>query len=263
MLSRDAAREVDRLARERYGIPSICLMENAARALAEVVLDELRDDPAPGVLLFCGPGNNGGDGFAAARHLHNAGVRVCVIGGAGMGSTTPDARCNLETARRMGLSIVVAAPDRVPSALAEGTTNAGQVRLVVDALFGTGLTSPIDGLHAELVDAINVLHATGVRVIAADVPSGLDAQDGRVLSGTAPGARVRCVGADVTVTFAGLKPGLCELEAQEFVGDVVVVDIGVPLELLEELGTRLESRRLDAAPRRKSASTSRARRKGR
>jgi NAD(P)H-hydrate epimerase len=117
-----------------------------------------------------------------------------------------------------------------------GTQPHPSVSLIVDALFGTGLGRAIEGRVGEVVTWINTTKSrVGSRVLAVDTPSGLDAQ-----SGLPMGSFV--VRADRTVTFAGLKPGMSRMEAIEFLGEVHVAPIGVPIELLEELGQRIESR---------------------
>jgi len=226
VLTREAVREVDRRAVEELGVPSIVLMENAALALADAAIGVLCETGGRRALVVCGPGSNGGDGLAVARHLHNAGadVRVALAGRAG--AYRGDASINLEIVERMGLAIA----DASEGSLAD----AGDPRpdLVVDALFGTGLTRPLEGAMAALVGQINDLRARGALVLAVDLPSGLDADRGEVL-----GAVVR---ADLTVTLAGVKPGLLRLEAQEVVGELIVGDIGCPRELIEELGDPIE-----------------------
>jgi hydroxyethylthiazole kinase-like uncharacterized protein yjeF len=219
VLTREAAREVDRIAAGEYGMPTIVLMENAARRVAEIAL-AMVDVPTPRVLIFCGTGNNGGDGLAAARHLHNAGARVRVEMVGSSERCGGDARVNLEIARRMTLEM--------REFDAAGRDDAEVPDLVIDALLGTGTDRPLNDVFAAAVARINALVDGGAAVLAVDLPSGLDARSGAVL-----GVAVR---ADVTVTFAGIKPGLLALEAQQFVGEVIVADIGVPVEVIRRLG---------------------------
>jgi len=221
MLSRETARELDRLATAEYLMPSIILMENAARHVAEVVLDAARPAEDPTVAVFCGPGNNGGDGLAAARHLHNAGARVRVVLAAPPERYAGDAAVNLRIIERMGL------PIGIGEAGAPGPSQPPAV--VVDALLGTGTVGPVNAAMGAMITLVNHLGRAGAKVIAVDLPSGLDADSGAPL-----GVAVR---ANVTVSLAGPKPGLCTLEAQPFVGDLLVADIGVPRELVQRLGT--------------------------
>lgn len=229
MVDRAGLAEVDRLSVEEFGLPSFALMENACAGLADEALAMLEELGRRDVVVFCGPGNNGGDGLGAARHLANADadVRIVLVGPAGSGG---DAAINLGVCRRMGLPISPldgwAAPaetDRAPA-------------VVVDALFGTGLSRPIEGVFADGVRAIQRLRERGSRVVAADIPSGLDADTGAVTGAERGGV---CVRADVTVTFAALKPGFGELEAQELLGELVVIPIGCPTELLDRFGHAL------------------------
>lgn len=226
VLTRDAVREVDRRAVEDFGLPSIVLMENAALALAAAALGLLVESGGRRVLIVCGPGSNGGDGLALARHLHNAGAEVRVALAGRAGAYRGDASINLEIAERMGLAIA----DASEGSLADAADP--RPDLVVDALFGTGLARPLEGAMGSLVAEINALRARGALILAVDLPSGLDADRGEVL-----GVAVR---ADLTVTLAGVKPGLLRLEAQEYVGELIVGDIGCPRELIEDLGDPIE-----------------------
>ncbi|GJM19721.1 MAG: hypothetical protein DHS20C14_19340 [Phycisphaeraceae bacterium] len=226
ILTRDAAQELDRLAVEQFGIPSIVLMENAALALATETIDLMMTAGVRTALVVCGPGNNGGDGLALARHLHNAGATVKIALAARAGSYRGDAAINLEIVERMGLPMLDASAGEIDAGrLAEFPA------VIIDALFGTGLTRPIDGPAAGLIAWINAARERGSRVVSVDLPSGLDADSGAVL-GVA-------VAADLTVTLAGIKPGLIRLEAQQHVGELSVGDIGCPHELIEHLGEPL------------------------
>lgn len=224
LLTREASREVDRRATEDFGVPSIVLMENAARELAEHATALLVESGGRRVLIVCGPGSNGGDGLALARHLHNAGAEVRVALAGRAGAYRGDASINLEICERMGLDIADASAGELD--------DDPRPDLVVDALFGTGLARPLEGAMLALVGRINALRARGALVLAVDVPSGLDADRGEALGET--------VRADLTVTMGGVKPGLVRLEAQASVGEVVVGDIGCPREVVEGLGDPIE-----------------------
>ncbi len=214
VLDRLSVRAVDRAAIEEYGIPGVVLMENAARGLAAEALDML--GRAGGrVVIVCGSGNNGGDGWALARHLHNAGVNVTVAV-LGEPRQDSDAALNRHVCRRMAISEI--APDDLPAHL-EGCD------LIVDAIFGTGLDRRVTGAAAAVIDLIN---ASGRPVLAVDVPSGLDCDGGATLGCAVKAAR--------TATFVARKPCM-ELEVTKaYLGKVVVVDIGAPVELLERFG---------------------------
>lgn len=226
-LSVENARELDRRAVEEFGMDSIVLMENAAIGLWKHAMQMLDGIPDPRVLICCGPGNNGGDGFALARHLHNSHIPVRIVCTHDAQTYSGDAAKNLRIIERMGIETV-----RIQDLLTQPANDAAP--LMLDALFGTGLSRPIEGEASELISWINRARVrSGSRVLAVDAPSGLDAQTGRPLN--------HCViKADRTVTFAGIKPGMSRVEALEYLGDVHVVPIGVPIELLEALGTRIE-----------------------
>jgi NAD(P)H-hydrate epimerase len=236
--TRDAARAVDREAIDDWGMPGLLLMENAARAVTEVIRGELAAggrEPGGPVVIVCGPGNNGGDGWAIARQLANlladgdgdgdgipdAAVRVVSTGEPRAGT---DAAVNAAITRRMGIPV-----DRLPDLPPGALVPAGHrpPRLVVDAVLGTGLDRPAEGPPAAAIAAIARAAAGGARVIAVDVPSGLDADTGEP-AGDGPAVR-----ADVTVSFLGPKAGFAAAGADAWTGRVVVGDIGVPREVLD------------------------------
>jgi len=220
VLSREAVRSVDRGAIDDYGIPGIVLMENASRALAKAALEMLGGRRGKLVLVICGSGNNGGDGWALARHLHNAGMRV-VVAAMGEPRSADDAGVNCAVCRKMGIEEV--GVDRLEAY--------GSADLIVDAIFGTGLDREVKGSALEVIEWIN---GTGRPVLAVDVPSGLDCDTGRPLGASVKARR--------TVSFVGYKPAFGVLEAQGYVGEVEVGEIGVPIELVERFGTPLPAR---------------------
>lgn len=257
LLTPEAVRQLDALAIERYGMASAALMESASRAVADAALELVGALPAPRVLILCGPGNNGGDGLAAARLLHNAGCAVACVRLPGTRESSPDHARELRTARAMGLRVLeidpACAPEQARAVFRDVVPMVGAPALIIDAVFGTGLSREVEGHAAAVLGAVNELadeHACPV--LAVDVPSGLDASTGEPRLRTAEG--LSAVRADVTVTFVGLKPGLCALGAQGFVGEVVVADLGVPRELIRELGQRIEPLEgADESPRRRKA----------
>ncbi len=183
------------------GVPSLTLMENAGRAVAGEVMKRMR--PGARIAVLCGPGNNGGDGFVAARHLKRASydVRLHLIGdrAALKGDAAEVARAWDGPVRPME-----------PAALES-------MHLIVDAMFGAGLARPLEGVASEMVAAIN---ASGLPVLAVDVPSGLDGTTG---AATGPVAQATC-----TVTFFRRKPCHLLMPGRALCGDVVVADIGIP-----------------------------------
>ncbi|MCO4743569.1 MAG: NAD(P)H-hydrate dehydratase [Proteobacteria bacterium] len=192
-------RELDRRAIELFGIPGVALMETAAHGVAQSIHRHHAEAAAKGVVFVCGPGNNGGDGYAAARWLYNWGYKVAVV--QLDEPTTPDAITQREAAFRVG----------VPFA-----KNLGQPGLIVDAVFGTGLTRRITGRYAE---ALGAMAGLDVPCVAVDIPSGVDANTGACLGPVVPAMR--------TVTFARAKPAFLCGEGADLCGVVEVIDIGL------------------------------------
>jgi NAD(P)H-hydrate epimerase len=216
--SRGAIREFDRHAIEDLGIPGIVLMENAGRQIADAARDMIQGVADPDVLILAGRGNNGGDGFVVARHLAMDGVRADVALLAPRDEVRGDAATNLETLERMGFEIrtLDGPPERIVAQLEPLLTAAD---LVVDGLLGTGTRGEIRRPYADVIDAVN---AAGRPVLAIDIPSGMDCDTGQPLGPTIRATR--------TVTMAAVKTGFERPGAAEYTGEVVLADIGVPLE---------------------------------
>jgi NAD(P)H-hydrate epimerase len=209
-LSREQARALDRRAIEEFGVPGVVLMENAGRGAAEL----LRALGIRGmVAICCGGGNNGGDGFVIARHLHNKQVPVRVLLFGRPEELTGDAAINYHVIARLGLPIAVSAGNQVEGDALQRELK--RAEWVVDALFGTGLTGPVRAPFDAVIAAIN---AAGAKVLAVDIPSGLDCDTGQPLGPT--------VRATHTVTFLAQKKGFASPTAQEWLGQVHVADIG-------------------------------------
>lgn len=225
-LSVENSRSLDALAVSEFGIPSIVLMENAAIGMTQIAIAMLTQARSRQIIIFAGPGNNAGDGFACARQLANRGLAPTIITTHDH-QLTDDAQTNRTICLRMNLPMM--------DARAFVDANPPPPGLAIDTLFGTGLGRPIEGIGATCIDLINSWRSLGTLVLAADVPSGLDAQ-----RGTPIGEHV--VIADQTASMAGLKEGYRAIEAQEYLGQVTVVDIGAPATLLERLGTRIDPR---------------------
>jgi NAD(P)H-hydrate epimerase len=214
LLTRAQARALDDLAIHHIGVPGVVLMENAGRNMAELLLHLGVQGP---VVVCCGKGNNGGDGFVIARHLGIAGVAVRVLLFAEPASLTGDAAVNHGILAKLGQKVETMLPldeARLGEALAGADW-------VVDALFGTGLAGPV---RAPFDRVIEIINAAGKRVLAVDIPSGLDCDTGRPM-----GATVR---AEHTATVMANKMGFVQPEARAWLGEVHVVDMGVPQSLL-------------------------------
>jgi NAD(P)H-hydrate epimerase len=218
VLDRRLARELDRRATEELGIPSIVLMENAGRGAADILC---RLGITGQVLICCGRGNNGGDGFVLARHLDLRGYPVKVALWADPATLTGDADTNYHILLRAGIPIEVYLDVKDCKRLAAECASSAWV---VDALLGTGSAGkprpPID----QVIETIN---SSGVPVFALDLPSGLDCDTGE--------PAVPTIRASYTCTFAAIKRGFLAPAAKEYVGEVHVADIGIPRKLLEEV----------------------------
>jgi len=211
-LTRDEVRGIDATCIEEYGLPGIALMENAGRGAVEVLLEL---GIAGNLLIVAGKGNNGGDGFVIARHLQLSGVDPTIVLTCDPTEVSGDARTNLDVSMAAGLRIE---PYDV-TAFARQLTDADWI---IDALLGTGTT----GAPRPPVDAmITAINAASSRVVAIDIPSGLDGDTGET-----PG---ECVAADHTITFVAPKVGMTTPRASGLVGQTHVVGIGAPLAALE------------------------------
>jgi len=218
----DEMRRADRRATERYGVPSLLLMENAGRGAVDALERVLGPVGRRRVAVLCGKGNNGGDGFVVARHLLGRGARVSawLVGRAS--EVQGDARVNLDALRRAGESVVEAVE---PSGDTFGRLRAdlGDADIIVDALLGTGVRGPATGAIAAAIEAINAAERP---VCALDLPSGLPSD------GEGPTGPV--VRAHVTVTFGLPKLGLVLPAGTTYAGRVEIADLGIPRAWLGE-----------------------------
>jgi NAD(P)H-hydrate epimerase len=217
-LTRAQVREIDRRAIEDYHIPGVVLMENAARAVVDVVMKRLPHAQFKQVLILCGGGNNGGDGLAVARHLHNRGVRVSIALTTDPSRYSGDALTNWRIVQAMKLPIIDATVDAI---------HCRACSIVVDAIFGTGLTEA--PRHPFELICLG-LSMRELEVIAVDLPSGLDCDTGKPLGSA-------CIEAKYTVTFVAEKAGFANPESKQYTGDVYVGDIGCPRELIEQVAS--------------------------
>lgn len=237
-------RELDRLTIEAYGTPGDVLMERAGAGATEALLRAFPHVRDTAVLILAGRGNNGGDGFVMARHLKKAGVKCEVILAAKKAEVQGDALLNLQAFARMRGKITEITE---PAQLDVAQEKLGRCGLVVDALLGTGLNAPVQGLLASLIDMMNM---SGLPIVAVDIPSGLNAD-----LGTPLGIAVQ---AELTVTFGFPKLGQIGEPGSAYVGELAIVDIGIAPEALahlrprvnlltqEEVGALVRTRRHDA-----------------
>jgi NAD(P)H-hydrate epimerase len=256
-------REIDRRTTAEFGIPSLLLMENAALRVVAAAEEMLRAGQGRRVVVVAGKGNNGGDGFAAARHLHTRGWDVVLWLVGDPDAVQGDARVNLEIARRVGVPLWVedgmntapspasespamggpamggpalggpatevaagtagSPPARTPGSAGRPGLFDGAADLIIDALLGTGVRGAPTGEVATAIEAIN---QSGAPVLAVDLPSGLDADTGAVAGA--------CIQATRTVTFALPKRGLLVYPGRARVGEIEVAEIGIPRPLLDD-----------------------------
>jgi hydroxyethylthiazole kinase-like uncharacterized protein yjeF len=216
--------DLDRKTIQECGIPGIVLMENAGKGAAELMVSSFPEVRAGWVAILAGQGNNGGDGFVIARHLTNWGIHTKVYLFSSIDDVQGDALTNLQIWLNMGGELIEIPYKGNFTKIKKELANAS---LIVDAIFGTGLNSEVKGVVKDVISFINSLPTP---VAAVDIPSGLDATQGRVL-----GAAIR---ADLTTTFGLAKIGQVVEPGIQYVGRLAVVDIGIPRTLIEESGIK-------------------------
>jgi len=230
LLNAAESRELDRLSREKYGIPSYSLMRRAGEAVADALLRRWPNAIGAPVLVVAGKGNNGGDGFVAARRLMQTGARVRVVLLAKVADLKGDAaRAHGDYAAAGGSVAEVTGEDAIGAAI-----RAEQPVTVVDAIFGTGLNAEVRGLARHAIEAVNSL---GVTVVAVDIASGVNSDSGAVM-GTA-------IAANLTVTFGYAKYGHVSYPGAELAGDLEIAEIGFAPEAIGEIAPR--GRMIEAA----------------
>jgi len=239
-------READRRTIEEIGIPSLVLMETAARGAVSAIMEEYPRERFPNCIIFIGRGNNGGDGLAVGRILHDKGYSIQLLLLYSPEEMHGDARVNLEIAQRIGLTpIQIGAAQQIADLLKGATLNE---TIVVDALFGTGLNGPLrEGLVTETISLVNY---SGLPIISLDIPSGLGETH-------LPGEGIH-ISAAITATFGGLKWALFHPDGHPDCGRIKLVEIGIPRFILEnqpflfslispeQFTSLLQPRRLDA-----------------
>src|SRR5712691_8776740 len=220
-------READRRTIEEIGISSLVLMENAGRQVVAAMEAMYTDIGDRQVAVLCGRGNNGGDGLVVARTLLQRGVDVAVFLIGTVSDVRGDARINLEVLSRLGLTAVEIADSQAWELHFSEVTDC---TLIVDAIFGTGLNAPLSGLIETVVADVN---ASGIPVVAIDLPSGLSADSAEPIGDS--------IEAAMTVTLAAPKLPLVLPPAETRAGDIVIADIGIPADVLDSLeGPRVE-----------------------
>ncbi|MDR0463590.1 MAG: NAD(P)H-hydrate epimerase, partial [Treponema sp.] len=252
-------RKMEQIAIQELGIPSILLMENASIRIAEHCLRYIKNINNPKVLIVCGSGNNGGDGLAVARHLYNRGIDTNILLTCDTFSVKEDAAVNLAIAQNIGMPIEFIKPaynytnDQSPlnihsSASASLCENELESHdLIIDAVFGTGLTRNIEGNVRQLIEAVN---RYAKYVISVDIPSGVHSDTGRIM-----GCAVK---ANETVTLGFPKIGAYLYPGAEYTGKIHIEDISIPDKLIDRIEIKthflIESEAMDMLPARKNRS---------
>ena len=215
VMARDEVRAFDAWAINTVGIPGVVLMENAGRSCAELIEDKLKDIAKPKVCIFCGTGNNGGDGYVIARHLINRDIQVAVVVCGDRKKIKGDAKINLDILEQMGESIELLNPSdqNITSQVEHLSTGAG---IIVDSLFGTGLKGQLSDEYRRLIESINACNSP---ILAVDIPSGLDCDSGESLG--------EVIRAAWTVTFVAVKKGFVAAKATQYTGEIFIASIGI------------------------------------
>jgi ADP-dependent NAD(P)H-hydrate dehydratase / NAD(P)H-hydrate epimerase len=226
VLSAAEMREVDRLTTVRCGIPGLTLMENAGASVAEFIAQRWPKFAQRRVVVLCGKGNNGGDGFVVARRLRESGAKPELYLFAAPEEMQGDAATNCKRWQEVSGALHLV---RNSGDLQDAKPALDSADIIVDALLGTGTRGAVDGPFAEAIEAVNKRRAP-VRsaVVAVDIPSGLVADTGEAMGA--------CINAMYTITFTAPKTGMILGTAGDHTGQVLVRDIGSPPELIEEVG---------------------------
>jgi NAD(P)H-hydrate epimerase len=225
VVTAEQMREMDRLTIQKYGVPSLTLMERAGEAVAKAVLERFERPAKKGVLIVAGKGNNGGDGFVVARLLKKRRIPCEVVLLARKQELSPDAAHNCAAYVKLK-GKVTEVTDGSLAILGERTRGKG---LLVDAILGTGIKNAVRGFYAE---AIALINASGLPVVAVDIPSGLNTDNG-----TAPGAAIQ---AEMTVSLGFPKLGQVIYPGLDYVGDLAIADIGIDPRAEEEVSPNIE-----------------------
>ena len=223
-------RRLDQSAINEYHIPGIVLMENAGLGTVRMMERELGPPANSFALIFIGPGNNGGDGLVIGRHLHQRGCKPIFFFLVTPDSLRGDAAANMAIVRKLRLPYhIIDSESRVqtlPVLYKQFVSQGKPCYAIVDALFGTGIIRTVAGQYAKTIDFINLSDSVrGVPVVAIDIPSGIDSDNGKVLG--------NCIRANYTATYGCAKPGHVLRHGPEFSGKIEVIDIGIPPEALE------------------------------
>ncbi len=221
--------ELDKIVIHELGIPAEVLMERAGLGVAENIFKYFPVKKYPKVLIICGPGNNGGDGFVCARYIWDMGYKVKVILLSEEEKYKGEALTNLKILKNLDFNLEkISTLEELKKVL-----DREKPQIIVDAIFGTGLKREITGFLAEVINLINInKHQENYKVVAIDIPSGICSETGQIM-----GCAVK---ADLTVTFELIKAGHLFYPGKEYTGILEVVKIGFPSKIIEEKGPSRE-----------------------
>ncbi len=226
VLTSKQMKEIDRVTIEEMGISGPTLMENAGLKIFQNIQKRFSELNKEKIVIVAGKGNNGGDGFVVARHFFNHGTDPEVLLLASKKEVKGDAALNLKIADEIGIKIHEI---NSPKDLNLQKGKILKATLIIDAIFGTGLTKPVEGLYVKVIELINKSKAYRVAV---DIPSGLSSDTFQIIG--------PCVKADLTVTLAALKISHVFPPAEEYVGELEVADISIPSSLFDKEDLKLE-----------------------
>lgn len=214
MLTARQAKAIDTKVRKEVGISTLVLMENAGKAITEEAIKIIYNKNKPKVAIFCGKGNNGGDGFVAARHFLIRGIKPDIFLAGKVSQVRDEARLNLEILLKIKQKIIEAKKEDLHLV----KSKVAKCDLIIDALLGVGLSGRVRGIYQDLIGIINLSKAY---ILSVDIPSGLDATTGKALG--------YCIKADKTVTFMAKKRGMVTGGGSKYCGRILVKDLGIPL----------------------------------
>jgi NAD(P)H-hydrate epimerase len=225
VVTAEQMREMDRLTIQKYGVPSLILMERAGAAIAQAIVERFERNAKKGVLVVAGKGNNGGDGFVVARLLKKKGIPAEVVLLARREDLSGDAAHHLGAYLKLKGKVTEVGAENLGLLRERFSKNA----LIVDAILGTGMKSEVRGLYAEAITSIN---ASGLPVVAVDIPSGLDTDRGTPLGGA--------IQAEMTVALGYPKLGEVIYPGLDYVGDLAVADIGIDPRAVDQVAPKVE-----------------------
>ncbi len=212
LLTTRKAKDIDIKAKDTFGISTLVLMENAGRVVAQEAIKTISDKNK--VAIFCGKGNNGGDGFVVARHLLLYGIKPDVFLAGKIQDIENEARVNSDILLNLKQKIIEIEEENLDLV----KEKIFEYNLIIDALLGVGLKGEVKGICRDLIGIINTSKAY---ILSIDIPSGLDATSGKALG--------CCIKADKTVTFVAKKRGMAVGEGEKFCGRIIVADLGISL----------------------------------